>query len=124
MVCIIQQPEFTKSIHDPRDWSERFDHEQPPLKGQLAFCTFLIGVTKRSRWQPRTADSLPPIAFQLGAGLFSWTHSREQAERDVRTFNGNQLRNLGKRGVRLWACVGWGCCGYPETVRVVERGAL
>lgn len=122
MVCFHREASLPLSpLIVARDWSKTWDGQQPPLKGQLAFCTMLVGVSKRSHWQPRTADSMPPVAFRLGCGLFCWTHSREAAERDVRQFNANQLQKLDKRGVRLWAATGWGVCGFPETVRVLER---
>jgi hypothetical protein len=78
----------------------------------------LIGVRRKAKWKPRTLDSFPPIAHQLGAGLFTWTRSREAAFNDACQFNRSQLR--GGKPVRLWAAVGWGVCGFVETIQVIR----
>lgn len=117
MVAILHQFEF-KSITDPRDWSKRFDHQQPPLPGEACYVVMLIGVRRKAKWQRRTLDSMPPVAWWLGAGLFTWTRSRDAAFNDTAQFNRSQLRKRGP--VRLWAAVGWGCCGFEETIRVIR----
>lgn len=121
MVAKAHNHAFIQLPGDCRDWSHAWDKQQPPLKGQPAFCTMLIGVARKARWQPRTADSVPPVAFRLGIGLISWTRSSEAAASDVAQFNATQIRMMRKRGVRLWACIGWGVTGYPETIRIIER---
>jgi hypothetical protein len=96
----------------------------------------LIGIKRKAKWQPRTNDAQPPVAFVTGSGLFTWTRSLEAAAKDVQAFNANQRRRVGKGaiikpdgtavrlkpGVTLWAVVGWGIAGYPETVRILEGG--
>jgi len=107
-----------------RDWSHTWDGCQPPLKGEACYCTMLIGVRKKSRWLPRESYVLPPLAYQLGGGLFSWTRSFEAALRDAREFNARQLervhRNPKRERITLWAACGWGVCGFESTVRILS----
>ena len=110
-------------LDSPRDWSHKWDGQEPPHKGEPCYVVMLVGVKKKSGWQPRTTNSMPPIVYQLGACLMTWTRDVEAARRDCHTFNRNQVAKLAKGGkVTLWAVVGWGCCQFPSTVRALAEG--
>ena len=110
-------------LDSPRDWSHRFDQQQPPLKGEACFVIMLVSLRKRARWRPRTLDSVPPIVAMTGAGMFTWTRSAAAAAKDVAGFNANQLRQVEQHNrICLWACVGWGLAGYDLTVRPLVKG--
>lgn len=126
MVCFhLGQTLPLSPLDSPRDWSHQWDQQQPPLKGEACFVVMLIGVRRKAKWLPRTLDSMPPVAFWLGAGVFTWTRSRQAAVADVAAFNRLQVRKaVDGKASRLWAAVGWGICGHESTVRVLERGQL
>ena len=119
----VRAPELSP-LESPRDWSHKWDGCEPPNKGEYCFCVLLLGVKKRTRWQPRTPDAEPPVVFVLGSMADWWGRHLWIVERDVHDFNMTQMRKLRdpKGRITLWAMPAFGCCGFYETVRVIRKG--